>query len=152
MTEIWFYHLQLQSLERVLPNLLEKSLEKGWRVVVQATSEERLQALDTLLWTYSDESFLAHGLQRDGDCDLQPVYLTTGSENPNEAALRLFVDSAEIELVKDSSAYARAILLFDGRDEEQVARARLQWKRLKEAGFPLAYWQQSEAGRWEKKM
>jgi DNA polymerase-3 subunit chi len=96
MTDIWFYHLQRQPLDRVLPSLIEKSLEKGWRVAVQARSEERLDALDSWLWTYSDESFLAHGRARDGDATLQPVYLTVGLENPNCAAVRLFVEGAEM--------------------------------------------------------
>ncbi|MFL4968611.1 MAG: DNA polymerase III subunit chi, partial [Xanthobacteraceae bacterium] len=39
MTEILFYHLQGQPLDRVLPNLLERSLERGWRIVVQAASD-----------------------------------------------------------------------------------------------------------------
>ena len=46
MTEVLFYHLQNMSLENVLPPLLEKSLERGWRVVVQSTSPERTDALD----------------------------------------------------------------------------------------------------------
>ena len=37
MTEILFYHLQHQPLERVLPTLLEKTLERGWRAVVQTS-------------------------------------------------------------------------------------------------------------------
>ena len=61
MTEILFYHLQRQPLEKVLPSLLEKSLERGWQAAIQAVSEERLQALDDGLWTYADESFLPHG-------------------------------------------------------------------------------------------
>ena len=60
MTEVLFYHLQNMSLESVLPPLLEKSLERGWRVVVQSTSPERTDALDAHLWTYSDDSFLPH--------------------------------------------------------------------------------------------
>jgi DNA polymerase III subunit chi len=143
MTEIWFYHLQRQPLERVLPTLIEKSLEKGWRVAVQARSEERLDALDSWLWTYSDESFLAHGR----------VYLTVGIENPNGAALRLFVEGAKIApaLTKSGANYARAVALFDGRDAEELALARAQWKELSERGFAVTYWQQGENGRWEKK-
>jgi DNA polymerase III subunit chi len=153
MTEIWFYHLQSQPLERVLPSLIEKSLERGWRVVLQARSAERLDALDSWLWTFSDESFLAHGRAGDGDSELQPVYLTTGIENPNGAALRLFVEGAEIvPAIKESSAnYARAVALFDGRDADELARARAQWKEVKARGFEASYWQQGEKGRWEKK-
>ncbi|MGH6852119.1 MAG: DNA polymerase III subunit chi [Methylocella sp.] len=153
MTEIWFYHLQRQPLESVLPNLIEKSLEKGWRVAVQARSEERLDALDSWLWTYSDESFLAHGRARDGDGELQPVYLTAGSENPNGAALRLFVEGAQMApaLAGAGSAYARAVALFDGNNAAELALARAQWKEVLMRGFPATYWRQNESGRWEKK-
>ena len=64
MTEVLFYHLQNMSLESVLPPLLEKSLERGWRVVVQSTSQERTEALDAHLWTYRDNSFLPHATWR----------------------------------------------------------------------------------------
>ena len=153
MTESWFYHLQRQPLERVLPNLIEKSLEKGWRVAVQARSEERLDALDSLLWTYSDESFLAHGRAWDGDFGLQPVYLTVGLENPNGAAFRLFIEGAAMApaLAEAGAAYARAVALFDGNNEDELAAARAQWKVLKERGFALTYWQQGANGRWEMK-
>ncbi len=154
MTEIWFYHLQRQPLESVLPNLIEKSLGRGWRVAVQARSEERLDALDSWLWTYSEESFLAHGRARDGDSELQPVYLTTGPENPNGAAFRLFIEGAEMAsaLAGDGAAYARAVALFDGNNEHELAAARAQWKELKEQSFAMTYWQQGANGRWEKKL
>src|SRR3954471_24492685 len=71
MTEVLFYHLQNMSLESVLPPLLEKSLERGWRVVVQSTSPERTEALDAHLWTYSDDSFLPHATWRAGDAQDQ---------------------------------------------------------------------------------
>jgi DNA polymerase III subunit chi len=153
MTEVWFYHLQRQPLEKVLPMLIEKSLEKGWRVAVQARSEERLDALDSWLWTYSDESFLAHGRARDGDPGRQPVYLTAGNENPNGAALRVFVEGSDIApaLAAAETAYARVVALFDGNNAEELARARAQWKELKEMGLPVTYWQQGATGRWELK-
>jgi DNA polymerase-3 subunit chi len=153
MTEIWFYHLQRQPLERVLPSLIEKSLEKGWRVAVQARSEERLDALDSWLWTYSDTSFLAHGRARDGDPELQPIYLTVGPENPSGAAFRLFIEGAEMApaLAEAGAAYARVVAVFDGNNAEELAAARAQWKGLKDLGFALNYWQQGVNGRWEKK-
>jgi DNA polymerase III subunit chi len=154
VTEIWFYHLQSQSLERVLPTLIEKSLEKGWRVALQARSEERLEALDSWLWTFSDESFLAHGRAGDGEPNLQPVYLTTGIENPNGAALRLLVEGAKIgpALINESvENYVRVVALFDGNNAEELSHARAQWKEVRELGFAPTYWQQSANGRWEMK-
>ncbi len=148
--EIWFYHLQRQSLDQALPALIEKSLEKGWRVVVQATSEERVAALDQHLWTYRDDSFLAHGRAGDGDGDLQPVYLATGAENPNGARVRIFIEGASIATSLDAGPYERALAAFNGNDADGLAAARAQWKELKDRGFALSYWRQNEAGRWEK--
>jgi DNA polymerase-3 subunit chi len=148
MTEVLFYHLEHQPLERVLPSLVEKTLERGWRAVVQAGSEERVEALDTLLWTYRDDSFLPHGTKRDGSPEAQPVFLTTGEDNPNGATVRFLVDGAE---GGDLSVYARIVYLFDGRDAGAVEAARAQWKAAKAGGADVTYWQQSPEGRWEKK-
>ena len=148
MTEVLFYHLEHQPLERVLPSLVERTLERGWRAVVQAGSEERVEALDTLLWTYREESFLPHGTRRDGNSAEQPVYLTSNEENPNKAGVRFMVDGAE---TAELSGYDRVVYLFDGRDETAVAKAREQWKAAKGAGCTVTYWQQSSEGRWEKK-
>lgn len=147
-TEVLFYHLERAPLDRVLPGLLEKSLERGWRAVVQASSAERLEALDTLLWTYRDQSFLPHGTATDGHAERQPVFLTLGEETPNSANIRFLVDGADTD---DLAAYDRVVYLFDGHDEAAVARAREQWTRAKDAGHDVTYWQQSEAGKWEKK-
>jgi DNA polymerase-3 subunit chi len=148
MTEVLFYHLERQPLERVLPNLVERTLARGWRAVVQAGSEERVEALDTLLWTYSEESFLPHGTRKDGSIAEQPVFLTVDDVNPNNATVRFLVDGAELA---DLSGYERVVFLFDGNDEGAVARARAQWKAAKGAGCAISYWQQSPEGRWENR-
>jgi DNA polymerase III subunit chi len=96
MTEILFYHLKGQRLEQVLPPLLQKSLERGWRVVVQASSEERIEALDAHLWTWRDDAFLPHGTWREPDASEQPVLLTVDGENPNQAVVRFLVERAEL--------------------------------------------------------
>jgi DNA polymerase III subunit chi len=149
MTEVLFYHLQRQPLEAVLPTLLERSLERGWRAVVRATSDERLSALDDHLWTFSDESFLPHGTDREPDAAGQPVVLTLADRNPNGAAVLFLIEGAP--LPEDAAAYQRLVLLFDGNDEDALASARAQWKSVKAAGHDATYWQQDPRGRWEKK-
>jgi DNA polymerase III subunit chi len=149
VTEILFYHMQRQPLETVLPSLLEKSLERQWRVAVQATSEERLQALDDHLWVFSEESFLPHGTDRDPDCATQPVVLTLRDANPNGASIRFLVEGAA--LPDDVGTYQRICILFDGTDQDALLHAREQWRGAKEAGHSVAYWQQDERGRWQKK-
>ncbi len=146
--DVMFYHLEHQPLERVLPTLIEKTLARGWRAVVQAGSEERVEALDAALWTYAEDSFLPHGTARLGHVAEQPVYLTTGDEVPNGAGVRFVVDGA---VPASYSGMERIVFLFDGNDPEAVATARTQWKAAKAAGCGLTYWQQTGGGRWEKK-
>jgi len=151
LAEVWFYHLDRWPLDRALPALLEKSVGRGWRAVVQAATPERVDALDQALWTYDEASFLPHGTVRDGDFALQPIVLTTGTDNPNGAAIRFMVDGTDAAAALSEASYERVVLMFDGNDADERAGARRQWADLKKAGHGVAYWQQNEDGRWEKR-
>jgi DNA polymerase-3 subunit chi len=148
MTEILFYHLKGQTPEQVLPALLVKSLERGWRVVVQASSDERVEALDAHLWTWRDDSFLPHGTWRDAEAAEQPIVLTVNDENPNRATVRFLIDGASMTGV--AAGYERIVLLFDGDDPDAVETARVRWSEAKAAGAEVTYWQADEKGRWRR--
>jgi DNA polymerase III subunit chi len=147
-TEVNFYHLTRSSLEDALPRLLLKTLQAGERAVVMLGSPERVDALNTHLWTFDQGSFLPHGAARDGEAGRQPVWLTHLDENPNGARFLFIADRARSERVAD---YKRCFELFDGRDETAVAESRDRWKAYRAAGHTLAYWQQGAEGGWEKK-
>jgi DNA polymerase-3 subunit chi len=148
MADILFYHLEGKPLEAVLPQLLEKTLERGWRAVVEVGSAERAEALDGHLWTWRDDSFLPHALAGDADTDPhQPILITTGQANLNGAACRFFVDRA---VPQSADGYERLVYMFSGHDPEAVAEAREAWKALRE-GNAVTYWQQEPDGRWVKK-
>jgi DNA polymerase III subunit chi len=149
MTEVLFYHLQDMTLENVLPSLLEKSLERGWRVVVQSTSEERADALDAHLWTYREDSFLPHATWRSGEAEDQPILLTVADANPNRANIRFLVDNAAVPA--DAAAYERLVLVFNGDDADALAAAREAWSACKTRGFEVTYWQADERGRWQRR-
>jgi len=149
MTEVLFYHLQGQRLDGVLPTLLERSLERGWRVAVQGASEERMDALDAHLWTYREDSFLPHGTWRETEAAEQPILLTMTESNPNGAGVRFLIDGAP--LPPDAETYERLVLVFDGDDDEAVTAARAQWTAAKERGFQATYWQPDDSGRWIKR-
>jgi DNA polymerase-3 subunit chi len=148
MTEVLFYHLKGQTPEQVLPTLLQKSLDRGWRVVVQASSEERVEALDAHLWTWRDDAFLPHGTWRDAEASQQPIVLTISDHNPNGATVRFLVDGALMP--EDASAYGRVVLLFDGEDPDALDAARARWTEAKSAGFEVTYWQADEKGGWRR--
>jgi DNA polymerase-3 subunit chi len=148
MTEMLFYHLQRQPIERVLPTLVERSLERGWRVVVQAASDERIEALDAHLWTFRDDSFLPHGIWREAEAAAQPVLLALDARNPNGAAVRFLLDGAPVP--DDAQSYQRIVLLFDGEDPDALAAARAHWSEGKARGFEVTYWQTDDDGRWQR--
>ena len=148
MTEILFYHLTESKLEDALPALLEKSVERGWKVAVQTGEEARRDLLDDHLWTFRADSFLPHGTDAAPMAENQPVLLTTAGENQNGADVRFLVDGAEPPPL---DGYQRVVFMFDGFDQQQLEGARAQWKRLKDEGHTLTYWQQSQDGRWVKK-
>jgi DNA polymerase III subunit chi len=146
--DVLFYHLERQPLEKVLPMLVSKTLERGWRAVIQAGSQERLDALDQALWTFSEDSFLPHGSAKAGFSADQPVFLTTGDDTPNGAGVRFLVDGAKAAAFVGAE---RLVYMFDGNEADAVQIARDQWKAAKAAGCAVTYWQRTDAGAWVKK-
>lgn len=146
--EYGFYHLTRTALEPALGRLLERVLASEQRAVVVASSPERVEALNRALWTFGRESFLPHGSREDGFAEDQPVFLTDQADYPNGATVLVLVDGAEVE---PPPQFTRCLYMFDGNDEAAVAQARDFWRRLRERGAALTYWQQTERG-WQKAM
>ncbi|MBB4007475.1 DNA polymerase III subunit chi [Allorhizobium taibaishanense] len=148
MTDVLFYHLTETRLEDALPALLEKSLERGWKVGVEMRDPGRCERLDQHLWSYRDDSFLAHGTDSGERPEAQPILLSLSADNPNGATVRFYIDGAVPDL---PLTYERVVFVFDGHDQAELETARGEWKRLKGEGHALTYWQQNNQGRWEKK-
>lgn len=144
--EVWFYHLERTSLDQALPDLLEKTLARGWKAVVRTTAPERLDHLDGWLWSYRDDSFLPHGLESEPLAERQPILLSSGPGRANAAEALFLVDGAE---PGELDGVTRCLVLFDGADEAALAHARRQWSQIKARGLPVSYWRQ-QANKWEK--
>ncbi len=154
MIEVSFYHLSKQTVDAALRALLERARGRGWRTVVQAASAARLKKIDAYLWSWPRDSFLPHGGVSDPDPASQPIYLTCDdTDNPNSAEIRFFVEGVALAPVLDSAAAPtqRAALIFDGSDSAELEDARAQWRELREAGYPLVYYQQNDDGKWIEK-
>jgi len=150
MTEALFYHLEKRTLDDVLPGLVERTLARGWRAIIRPDSAERAKAIDDLLWTWRDESFLPHAQTGDGNAARQPVLITIEEVNANCAEVLFLVGGAMPGSWRDAAAFTRIVLLFDGRDPSALAAARAAWSAAKEAGHDTTYWKQSPGGKWEK--
>ncbi|MGD0864438.1 MAG: DNA polymerase III subunit chi [Rhizomicrobium sp.] len=152
MTETLFYHLERRALDDVLPGLVEKTLERGWRAIIRTESAERAEAIDNLLWTYNDQTFLPHAQAGDGDPARQPVLITVEEGNVNGAQILFVVGGARPPAWDGEAAHAlaRIVLMFDGRDPEAVQTARSAWKGARDAGHEVTYWKETPGGKWEK--
>ena len=148
MTEVRFYHLERRRIDQALPGLLEGALEEGRRVLVRASSDEMVAALNERLWTYDDASFLPHGAAGDGDPMTQPIFLANEPDNPNAATMLVRLSGVEADDADE--AFDLVVLMFDGRDEAALAHARGEWRRLKDEGRSISYWRESDEGGWEQ--
>ena len=145
--EVWFYHLERSALDQVLPELLERTLARGWKALVRSGDPQRIEHLDGFLWSWCDDAFLPHGTAEEPFAERQPVLLTTALDNPNGAQALFLIDGAE---PGDLSPHERCIVLFDGRDEAALGLARRRWKTFKSEGRPISYWKQGAERGWEK--
>ena len=143
--QVDFYHLTVTPIERALPQIAEKVLASGGRLLVVAGEGAARTRLDQALWAYAPESFLPHGQAGGEDDARQPVLIAESPEAANGARHIALADGVWRE---EALAFERAFHFFD---EERIGEARAAWKGLAERdGIERNYWKQSEAGRWEK--
>ena len=137
-----------KTLEQALPEILSKALERDFRITVKSTDKEHLEEIDKFLWTYNPESFLPHGYLKNGHESEQPIWLTTKDDNPNDSKLLILVNGAASDKIDDMDLCCE---IFDGNNDEAVKQARTSWKEYTEKGYELAYFQQDDNGKWQKK-
>jgi len=143
----WFYHLESATIKGVLPALLEKSIARGWSVLIKMDAAD-MNDMDNFLWTYRDESFLPHGRDDEPQADTHPIRLSATATAADGADVVFIIDGSEVDELKGVS---RCIFLINGRNQEAVTQARQRWSRLKKTKASLSYFQQNERGVWEKK-
>lgn len=146
MTEIQFYHLLSTPLERALPKLMEKALSTGEKVLVLVGDEQTMDRLNNAMWTYEERSFLPHGSSKDAHPELQPIYITYAEENPANAKILVITDGSQLDDFGDTT---KVLDMFNGHDQDEVAKARKRWKAYKDAGYEMRYIQQQENGGWK---
>ena len=152
-TEVMFHHLQPQPLERALPALLQKTLERGWRALVRCGNPLRIRPLSDAIWTWRDESFIPHGTPEDGNMEMQPILLVEDgfAEVSNGANILFLVEGAQPQEA-DFGRFDRICVLFPDADAALKDKARNLWKELRgRKGVLLTYWQQDARGHWERK-
>lgn len=146
MGNAMFYHLTRSAAEQLLPTLIGKSRQAGWRVELRGADAGRMARLDEQLW--QGDGFLPHGLAGGPHDAFQPVLLTVGNQGAGADCL-ITLDGAEVDPAECAAAQ-RVCIVFDGNNPDATEAARDQWRQLKAAGVAAEYWSEAD-GRWEKK-
>ncbi len=141
-----FYHAAGDTpgaVDDLLPALLEKAVSAGFRVQVVAATADRARRLDEKLWPYDAAAFLPHAPVADVHAPHAPVVLRTVADGAAEEGIHLVLAGAEEMLPPAAPSSPRLLYVFDSHPG-RLATAREHWKRLKSAGYTMAYWQQTE--------
>ena len=143
--QVDFYHLTRLPLERALPQIAEKVVASGARLLIVSAEEAQRRQIDQLLWTYADDAFLPHAELGAGDDSAQPVLIAPDVNAANGAKHIALVDGRWRDEALD---FERAFHFFD---EAAITAARAAWKGLGDrAGVERRYWKQNDSGRWEQ--
>jgi len=143
--QVDFYHLTVTPLERALPQIAEKIVASGGRLLIVSDSDAQRGAIDKLLWAYTPESFLPHGCDGGDDDAAQPILIAPGPQPANAARNVALIDG---QWRDEALTFDRAFHFFDA---DRIADARTAWKALADReGVERNYWKQNDAGRWEK--
>lgn len=148
MGEIRFYRLGEEGVDGMLPLLLERVLARGQRAMVRAGVAEAISRLDERLWTFSDGSFLPHGIAGGPHDADQPVLLTTEGGS-NGADVLFLTDGARVD-PSEADGFAMIVRLFEERDDHAVELAREDWRAVTAAKKEAVFWAK-EDGKWVEK-
>ncbi|THD36626.1 MAG: DNA polymerase III subunit chi [Sphingomonas sp.] len=142
--QVDFYHLTVTPLERALPRIAERVVAGGGRLLIVSDNDAQCGAIDKLLWSYSAESFLPHGLAGDEDAS-QPVLIANDVSAGNGATNIALIDGQW----RDAAlGFDRAFHFFDA---DRIADAREAWRALADRdGIERRYWKQNDAGKWQQ--
>lgn len=148
--EWWFYHLVKKSQEESVPVIIEKCLEKEWRVLAVSNDEKSRSKLDVALWTYKESSFIGHAMSSDKDVVLgrQPVLISDTVDNLNNAQALILLNGFEAPV---DANFDRIMVVFEEGDNSVIAIARKLYKLAKNAECSVNYFKQNNKGGWEKK-
>jgi len=149
MTQVSFYHLTKTSVDEALPKLLEKVLENDSKALMVVENNEEIPHYDKLLWSVGGTRLIPHGINGEGDEEMQPVLISEKIENNNKANFLVTIGKYDSE---EFVGFERSLYIFNGNDKVELEFARNKWKGLKSNDkLTLKYYFQNDKGNWEEK-
>jgi len=142
MTQIDFWQLSRDPVEKVVAMIAQRVIDQGERLLVVSDNAEQRAAISQGLWRAGPESFLANGEANGPEPKAQPILLSETPEPVNNASHVVYADGT----YREAEGFARTFLLFD---EATVDQARATWRALDGADIERAFFRQ-DGGKWVK--
>lgn len=135
MTQVDFYLQQDASGPDLLAcRLVDKAFRNGHSVYLLAASQQQAEALDQLLWTFSQGSFVPHHIQNDGKA-ADDVRVLIGTQEAPEHLHDVLISLAE-DVPPFFSRFERVVEIVAG-DETMRENARQRFRFYRDRGYPL---------------
>lgn len=141
MTRIDFYVLpeaNAKGRDLFACRLAEKAYRLGHGVYIQTTNAAHAKALDELLWTYAQNSFVPHGIDGESPDPEAPVLIgcTPTLRNPDDAHKREVLINLTAEVPLFFSTFARVAEVVDQEESCKLA-GRERYRFYRDRGYSL---------------
>lgn len=136
MTRVDFYVLNegvRQNRYQLACRITEKAWLSGHRVFIHTASAEEARHVDSLLWTFRDQSFVPHDLLGQADSELTPVIVGHGTECGDEHDVLI---NLAPEVPAFFSSFDRVIEPLDADPGARDA-GRERYRFYNDRGYPL---------------
>jgi DNA polymerase-3 subunit chi len=134
-SEIVFIVLNSAVKSRIVCDLAEKCYLNNQRTVIYTKSEEECKTIDSLLWTWKQQSFIPHKcLISLSKSQTEPIVLTTSIESAADYDTVLLVDPLPMETV---SQFSTVIDFAEKYDSQGIELSRKRYKLYKDQNFNI---------------
>ena len=136
MTQVDFYLLDEQAGENrqhYVCRLTDKAYRQGRRIYIHTESPAETRMLDSLLWTFRDQSFVPHGVAGLADPEITPVII--GDTEPPEQVDDVLINLSP-RVPPFFSRFQRVAEVVD-HHESAKRTSREHYRFYKDRGYPL---------------
>lgn len=136
MTQVDFYILQQAASGdryRLACRVADKARQAGHRVVIHTCSAEEARHMDRMLWTFSEQSFVPHGLLGEVEADLNPILIGDAQQAHEEHDVLI---NLAMEVPTFFSRFERLAECVDNDDVARTA-SRERYRFYRDRGYPL---------------
>lgn len=145
MKEINFYCIE-EDINTFLYIFLSKLIEKDKKVIVYSESSEKIEKLDSILWTMKKTGFLPHLLYDEKGAENTPVLISNKKENKfnsNFLLISTFVDD-----INFLNSFEKTFYIFSPMNQNLMNETEKKWNEYRENGFNTKMFRKNSLGKW----